>query len=127
MDTNFQPVIERRPRGKYRQHSLEFKRTLVEMAMQPGVSVARLAREHGVNANQVFSWRKLYEAGQLAGGTDAQSNELLSVVVTAPAQPPEAEPAPAGIITLEIGRVRLRIEGQANAATLAQVLDRVLR
>lgn len=127
MDTNFRPVIERGPRGKYRQHSLEFKRTLVEMAMQPGVSVARLAREHGVNANQVFSWRKLYEAGQLVGGTAAQGNELLPVVVATPAQPPEAESTPAGIITLEIGRVRLRIEGQANAATLAQVLERVLR
>jgi len=127
MDTNFQPVIERGPRGKYRQHSLEFKRALVEMAMQPGVSVARLAREHGVNANQVFSWRKLYEAGQLVGGATAQGNELLSVVVTAPAQAPAAEPTPTGIITLEIGRVRLRIEGQANAGTLAQVLERVLR
>ena len=127
MDKNFQPVIERGPRGKYRQHSLEFKRALVEMAMQPGVSVARLAREHGVNANQVFSWRKLYEAGQLVGGATAQRNELLSVVVTAPEQAPAAEPTPTGIITLEIGRMRLRIEGQANAGTLAQVLERVLR
>jgi len=76
MDTNFRPVVERGPRGKYRQHSLEFKRTLVEMAMQPGVSVARLAREHGVNANQVFSWRKLYEAGQLAGGAAVPRNEF---------------------------------------------------
>lgn len=127
MDTNSQPAIERGPRGKYRQHSLEFKRTLVEMAMQPGVSVARLAREHGVNANQVFSWRKLYEAGQLVGGKAAQGNELLPVVMTTPAQQPEVDAAPAGIITLEIGRVRLRIEGQANAGTLAQVLERVLR
>ena len=127
MDTNFRPVVERGPRGKYRQHSLEFKRTLVEMAMQPGVSVARLAREHGVNANQVFSWRKLYEAGRLVSGTATQGNELLSVVVTTPAQQPEAEPGPAGSITLEIGHVRLRIDGQANAATLAQVLERVLR
>ena len=127
MDTNFQPVIERRPRGKYRQHSLEFKRTLVEMAMQPGVSVARLAREHGVNANQVFSWRRLYEAGQLVGGAAAPVNELLPVVMTTPAQQPEVEAAPTGIITLEIGRVRLRIEGLANATTLAQVLERVLR
>ena len=87
MDTNFRPVIERDPRGKYRRHSLEFKRALVEMAMQPGVSVARLAREHGVNANQVFSWRKLYEAGQLVSGTAAQGNELLPVVVTTPARP----------------------------------------
>ncbi|SFH05137.1 transposase [Duganella sp. CF458] len=127
MDTNFRPVIKRGPRGKYRQHSVEFKRTLVEMAMQPGVSVARLAREHGVNANQVFSWRKLYEGGQLVGGTAVPGNELMPVVVTTPAQPSEAEPAPAGIITLEIGRVRLRIEGQANGGTLAQVLEHVLR
>jgi len=127
MDTNFQPVIQRGPRGKYRQHSLEFKRTLVELTLQPGASVARLAREHGVNANQVFTWRKLYEAGQLATGASETENALLPVVVTAPAQVPTSESAPTGIITLEIGRVRLRIEGQANTATLAQVLERVLR
>jgi len=60
MDTNLQPVIQRGPRCKYRQPSMEVKRALVEMSLQPGISVARLAREHGVNANQVFSWRKLY-------------------------------------------------------------------
>ena len=126
MDTNFQPVSQRGPRGKYRQHSPEFKRALVEMSLQPGVSVARLAREHGVNANQVFSWRKLYEAGQLVAGATAQASEMLPVVVAPPAQVPETEPA-SGTITLEIGRVRLRIEGQANAATQAQVLERLLR
>ena len=126
MDTNFQPVPQRGARGKYRQHSLEFKRTLVEMARQPGVSVARLAREHGVNANQVFSWRKLYEAGLLVANTSAQVSELVPVTVASSAQVPETDTA-TGVITLEIGRVRLRIEGQANATTLAQVLDRVLR
>lgn len=126
MDTNPQPVIQRRPRGKYRQHSLEFKRSLVEMSLQPGVSVARLAREHGVNANQVFSWRKLYEAGQLVAAITTPPKALLPVVVATPEQVPEPE-ATAGTITLEIGRIRLRIEGQANAATLAQVLERVLR
>lgn len=99
---------------------------LVEMALQPGVSVARLAREHGVNANQVFSWRKLYEAGQLVANTSAQANELVPVTVANSAQVPEAD-AVTGAITLEIGRVRLRIEGHPNAAALAQVLDRVLR
>ena len=122
MDTNFQPVIERRPRGKYRQHSLEFKRTLVEMAMQPGVSVARLAREHGVNANQVFSWRKLYEAGQLVGGAAAPGSELLPVVVTTPAQQPEAEPAPAGIITLEIVHLNPEKGNTLNSETEAEPL-----
>ena len=32
----------------------------------PGApSVAVIARAHGVNANQVFNWRKLYHAGRL--------------------------------------------------------------
>src|SRR5471032_1432778 len=64
MDTSFQPVTKRGPRGKYRQHSQEFKRMVVELAMQPGASVARIARDHGVNANQVFSWRRLYNEGR---------------------------------------------------------------
>jgi transposase len=34
---------------------LEFKRTLVALSLEPGASVARIAHEHGVNANQVFS------------------------------------------------------------------------
>jgi transposase len=33
--------------------------------MEAGSSVARVAMKHGVNANQVFKWRRLYEAGRL--------------------------------------------------------------
>jgi hypothetical protein len=50
MDTNFQPVISTSARGRYRQHPLEFKRALVALSLQPGTSVARIAREHSVNA-----------------------------------------------------------------------------
>lgn len=126
MNPIFQPVTLHGPRGKCSQHSLEFKRTLVEMAFQPGVSVARLAREHGVDANQVFSWRKQYVAGQLVATTPVPAGELLPVTMATSVDMPETVTA-TGTITLEIGRVRLRIEGQASAATLAQVLDRVLR
>ncbi|WP_229218115.1 transposase [Rugamonas apoptosis] len=52
MDTNFQPVISKNTHGHYRQHPLEFKRALVALSLKPGASVARIAREHGVNANQ---------------------------------------------------------------------------
>jgi transposase-like protein len=45
------------------------KRFVVEATRRPGVSVATVARAHGVNANQVFYWRKLYEAGQLESTT----------------------------------------------------------
>ncbi|WP_156397960.1 transposase [Duganella sp. Root336D2] len=125
MDTNSQPVIQRAPRGNYRRHSLEFKRKLVALTLEPGASVARIAREHGVNANQVFSWRKLFEAALPVSDVSTQEAALLPVVLaeaaTAPVQPD------IGTITLEIGRVRLRIDGQTDPSTLAQILDRVLR
>jgi transposase len=129
MDTNFQPVIQRAPRGKYRRHSLEFKRRLVALTLEPGASVARIAREHGVNANQVFSWRKLFEGALPEPDVSTQEAALLPVVVAAPATAPVPVPEQpnTGTITLEIGRVRLRIDGQVDPSTLAQILDRVLR
>jgi len=127
MDTNFQPVIQRAPRGNYRRHSLEFKRRLVALTLEPGASVARIAREHGVNANQVFSWRKLFEAELPVPDVSTQAAALLPVVLAAPATAPTSQQPNIGSITLEIGRVRLRIDGQADPSTLAQILDRVLR
>ncbi|PHV35311.1 transposase [Janthinobacterium rivuli] len=62
----FQPIISANTRGHYRQCSLEFKRALLALPLEPGVSVARIAREHGVNANQVFIWRSLYQLGPSA-------------------------------------------------------------
>jgi transposase len=130
MDTNFQPVISKNTRGHYRQHPLEFKRALVALSLQSGVSVARIAREHGVNANQIFSWRRLYEQGRLGVPTLMREDGLLPVLL-APSVPAsnnaDANDDADGTIVLELGEVRVRIEGQPNAAVLAQVLDRVLR
>jgi Transposase len=41
------------------------KRQIVEETMVEGASVARIARAHGVNANQVFYWRMLHRKGRL--------------------------------------------------------------
>jgi transposase len=40
-------------------------RQIVEQTLSSSLSVASLAPQHGVNANQLFYWRKLYCAGQL--------------------------------------------------------------
>jgi len=45
--------------------SIAEKRRIVEETLLPGASVARVARAHGINANQVFGWRRLYLAGRL--------------------------------------------------------------
>ena len=42
--------------------SVEQRRKIVQETLAAGASVARV---HGVNANQVFHWRKLYREGRL--------------------------------------------------------------
>jgi transposase len=64
MDTN--PRTGRAyKRGPYKRHPVAFKRAVVEASFAPGASVSRVAREHDINANQVFLWRKLYQDGLL--------------------------------------------------------------
>jgi transposase len=49
------PVV-RTPRRR-REHSAEFKKELVARSLEPGVSVAAIAMEGGINANLLFGWR----------------------------------------------------------------------
>ena len=69
--------------GRRRYWTTEEKRRIVELTISSSQSVASLARQHGVNANQVFYWRKLYHAGQLGGEcvAEAPSLRLLPVSV----------------------------------------------
>ena len=43
--------------------SAEEKRRIVEATLVPGASIVRVARENGVNANQVFQWLYEYKSG----------------------------------------------------------------
>ncbi|PVX37280.1 transposase [Janthinobacterium sp. 78] len=119
MDKNCQSIISANTRCHYRQRSLEFKRALVALSLEPGISVARIAREHGVNVNQVFSWRSLYQQGRLGVPALMRDDGLLPVVLarTAPA-PGNATIDVGGTIMLELGQVRVRSEGQSDATAL---------
>ena len=44
------------------------KARLVEACLEPGISVARLALEHGVNANQLRKWVGKYQQRQSTNG-----------------------------------------------------------
>lgn len=52
-------VVGHRSNGRCR-YDPEAKRELVEICLQPGVSVARTALEHGVNANLLRKWIHQY-------------------------------------------------------------------
>jgi transposase len=64
---------------KRQRRSAEEKRRIVEATLVPGASIARVAREHGVNANQVFQWRYEYRK-QVSGTRDEAKAELLPVL-----------------------------------------------
>jgi len=53
-----------RPEGGYKSRRPnfpeEFKRHLVELSTQSDMSVAQLARKHGINDNLLFNWRRRY-------------------------------------------------------------------
>ncbi len=108
-------------------HPVEFRRKLAKLACEPGVSVARLAMEHGVNTNLLFKWRRALRAGEY------DPVGLLPVTVEAPApqiERPTATVTPTpvigaaamGAIEINVGNTRVRIEGSPNQATLRLVL-----
>src|SRR5262249_9409717 len=48
--------------GRRRRWPEAVKRQIVAETRLPGASVSMVARRHDVNANQVFKWRRQYEA-----------------------------------------------------------------
>lgn len=49
-----------------RRWSVEEKLVMVRESYEPGKSVSLVARQHGVNPNQLFQWRKLHQDGGLS-------------------------------------------------------------
>src|SRR5271170_7725488 len=80
MDTCEQAILDGTPkREARRRRSVEEKRRIVEETLEAGASVARVARRHAVNANQVFYWRKKYREGRLG---KSPSSKLLPVTLS---------------------------------------------
>jgi transposase len=125
------------PTTKRQRRSLELKRQIVEETLTPGASVARVARAHGVNANQLFTWRRLYRQGRL-GASNRTSPGLLAVRVTeapcapgpdsgaragAPPRDAQTHRTPSGVIQIELPKGRLRLTGTVDRETLRVVLE----
>jgi transposase len=108
--------------------TVEEKRRIVEETLVEGASVARVARAHGVNANQVFGWRRLYRAGRLGGGGAVKllpvsvSENSPPPIVSPRSEHPVAMPGP-GRIHIELRHAQVRIEGGADPALLRVLLE----
>lgn len=123
MDTNSKAVISVSRRGRYQHHPLALKLAVVERTLRPGASVARIAREHGINANQIFLWRKRYREGTLGESTAALLPIIRVPDVSAGQRhDPLNDATGAGSLLMESGTLRLRIAGRPDPETLRRVL-----
>ncbi len=104
----------------------------MEETLEAGASVARVALKYGVNANQVFQWRRLHRDGKL-GALAEQAFKLLPVSITeepelhTPAlgkpEPSQAEPTRCGAIHIQLpGKVRVSLEGSVDPGVVRAVL-----
>ena len=111
---------------KRQYRSAELKRQIVEESLARGASVARVARAHGVNANQVFAWRRQYERGLLRGRRGSAPG-LLAVRLAAADSitVPTSRPL-SGTIQVELPRGQLRVTGWVDQETLRVVLGALL-
>lgn len=119
----------RRPR---RFRTVSEKRRIAELTFEPGSSVALVARAHGVNANQVFKWRRSLKRGDLSEPEAASTSSLLPVVVAAPTEvvstsgeaDTKERSAPDGSIHIEFpGRAMISVERGADPSLLRSILE----
>jgi transposase len=119
-----------------RHRSIAEKRRIVEETLIEGASVARIARAHGVNANQVFGWRRLYLSGRL--GEQKPTMKLLPVRVSeslprvtsgeVSTSIEAANPKPvSGTIHIKLPQAQVRIEGAADPEVVRVLLECLAR
>ena len=66
---------------------------MVRESCEPGKTVSMVARQHGVNPNQLFHWRKLYQDGSLSAVSAGEEVVPASELSDAPKQVRATAPA----------------------------------
>jgi len=121
--------VLRGPKRRFR--SKEERRRIVEETLKAGASVSRVARANDINANQVFGWRKLYREGRLE--VPQGSSALVPVKITESVETlrstshREKKTNRTGIIDIDLGHARIRIEGAADPDCVRAAVERLVR
>jgi len=111
-----------------RSWTLEQKRRVVAECGAEGASIAGVARRHGLNANQLYAWRRRLD-GEGAG---VRHGAILPVTLAAvkpkgagpapPVAPPIARPTCGRIQIILPGGVRIIVDADVEEAVLQRVL-----
>jgi len=107
-----------------RWHPISEKLKIVKLSLQPGASVAEVARAHGVNANQVFTWRRAFERGELSEPSVALIPVAVSNLEDEKREPDVVVPTTRGAIHIEFpGRAVISVESGADPVLLRTILE----
>jgi transposase len=112
--SNVEPIEVLTQLEQRRRRSVEEKLAIVRETFEPGATVSGVARRHQVNANQVFTWRKLYQDGSLSAVSAGEQVVPASDLAEAMKQIRELQRLP-GKKTMEVEILREAVEyGQAK-------------
>ena len=92
--------------------------------LEEGASGSEVARRHGVDASQVFKWRR--DAGLRSRPTSEPltfAPLLIEKKETSQPEQREAAPLPSGLIELELAGARARIPVTAGREVILAVID----
>lgn len=118
-------------------YDAEFKRKLAAASCEAGVSVARLALEHGINANMLHKWRRHYRAAvedktvstqflpvMIAQVSSPISNQPVHLQQPQPAKPslPNQPRRADGTLEIKFAGATVRIKEVVEASVLEAVL-----
>ena len=126
MDTSERISVETPKQITRRRRSVEEKRRIVEETLEAGASVARVARRHAVNANQVFYWRKKYREGRFGKN---QSSKLLPVTLSDISWSKSgragcaSSPSVVGSMEIKFAKGTLRIAGNVDVVLLRTAIE----
>jgi transposase len=110
-----------------RHRSIQEKQAIVAQALEPGASVAEVARQHGINANLLFVWRRLQERGLLETRTRrGGGRQLVRVKLKDESLP--MRPASSPMLRIELpGGVQLHVGDGADVSLLERVIELLRR
>ena len=111
--------------GRRRKWSRRRKESIVLETLEEGASVSEVARRHGVDASQVFKWRR--DAG-LRSRPSASEPVMFAPLLIEQKDAPQPEqregtPLSSGLIELELAGARARIPVTAGREVILAVID----
>src|SRR5579859_5054413 len=108
-------VLKRKPDGRC-VYSSEGRKALVELALRPGMSVAKLAGQHVMNANVLRKWITSSIGQEAFSGRQPEPDNLVPVKVSesAPVAKPVRSAAERSFIEIEVDGATIRVDGAVD-------------